>query len=278
MKLRNLLPVLVAAVVFVAAIVLVQPPPTLTVVVAASDLAAGRILEPQDVAVQEFPEELAPADAFGAPDGVIGQTLRVDRSAGDILRASNLGEPVTLAGNERAVAIHVRDSAGLAGLLNPGDVVGVVAVLEVQTPGAVPGTYSKATIEPLRVLYLSPEFQVRAQATPQVDPVTGLARTGDDRELEGTVVLAVPTSAQVVFYDFADRQAANELVPVNALELLAALDSSASATLSLYLVPSAAEGFASSGLFLPDLIRTPVPTPTPTATPEGFRPTPTAGG
>lgn len=278
MKVRNLLPVIVAVLVFLAAIVLVQPPATVAVVVAASDLPVGRILEPQDVALADFPEDLAPADAFAALENVVGETLRVDRSAGDILRASNMGEPVTLAGNERAVAIRVRDSAGLAGLLNPGDVVGVVAVMEVQNPGAVPGTYSKATIEPLRVLYLSPEFQVRAQATPAVDPVTGLPRTGDERELEGTVVLAVPTSAQVVFYDFADLEAANELVPVNALELLAALDASNTATLSLYLVPGGAEGFATSGLFLPDLVRTPVPMPTPTATPEGFRPTPTAGG
>jgi pilus assembly protein CpaB len=276
--LRKVIPWAAAVIVFLLALVLIQPPAQTSVVVAALDLPAGREVGSSDVLLQDVPEDLAPGDALTSVDQAIGRSLSVARSPGDILRTSNLGEPVTLAPNERAIAVHVRDSAGLAGLLTPGDVVGLVAIIQVQTAGGEPGAFSKSTIEPLRVLYLSPEFQARLGATPEADPVTGLPRFTNDRDSEGTVVLAVPTSAQVVFYDFSGRQAPNATVVVNALELLAALDASDFATLSLYLVPDGAGGFATSGLFLPDLVITPQPTPTATSTPEGFRPTATPGG
>ena len=94
----------------------------------------------------------------------------------------------------------------------------------------------------------------------------------ETREQEGTVLLAVPTDAQVLVYDFSAQLSPNELVWVNAIELLVALDSSREASLSLYMVPDGAQEFATSGLFLPDLVITPGPTPTPTETPFGRPP------
>jgi hypothetical protein len=85
----------------------------------------------------------------------------------------------------------------------------------------------------------------------------------------------VPTDAQVLVYDFSTRLAQNKVIWVNAIELLAALDSSGSASLSLYMVPDGAQAFDTSGLFLPDLVITPGPTPTATELPMGA-PVPTA--
>ena len=273
---RKVIPFAVAVVIFLVSIVLIRPEPSASVVMAAIDLPAGHVILPNDVALQDVPERFAPVDAFTSIGDVIGQQLRIDRTAGDMIRASNLGEPVRLKPDERAVAVHVSDSAGIAGLIQPGDIVGVVAAIRVQSPGSASGTFSKATIEPLRVLYLSPEFVAHDPGTtPEADPITGLVRS-NTREQEGTVVLAVPTDAQVVLYDFSGREAPNQARIINAIELLAALEASANASLSLYLVPEGARQFASSGLFLPDLVITPGPTPTPTVTPEGFELTRTA--
>jgi Flp pilus assembly protein CpaB len=274
---RRLIPIFIAAIVFVGALLVIRPEATRAVVVAAADLPAGRPLEASQLAVQEVPERLAPTDAFTDPAGIVGKTLKVDRSQGDVIRPGNLGEAVMLGVNERAVAVHVTDSGGLAGLIKPGDTVGIVASIEVQDPGAATGTFTKAAIEPLTVMYISPDFQAVDEPTPSADSLTGIMASQSQREQEGTVVLAVPTSAYVILYDFTSRQAANEMRTVNALELLTALDAAGNARLSLYLVPENANSFASAGLFLPDLVITPVPTATPTATPEDYKtPTPTA--
>jgi pilus assembly protein CpaB len=274
---RRLIPIFIAAIVFVVALLVIRPETTRAVVVAAADLSAGRAIGASQLAVQEVPERLAPTDAFTDPAGIVGKTLKVDRSQGDVIRPGNLGEAVTLGANERAVAVHVTDSGGLAGLIKPGDTVGIVASIDVQDPGAATGTFTKAAIEPLTVMYISPDFQAVDEPTPAADSLTGIMASQSQREQEGTVVLAVPTGAYVILYDFTSRQAANEMRTVNALELLTALDATGNARLSLYLVPENANSFASAGLFLPDLVITPVPTATPTATPEDYKtPTPTA--
>lgn len=272
---RKILPLAVAVVVFLAAIVLLQPEPTTAVVVAAVDMASGHVITAEDISLQEYPQDLVPADTFSGSDQVVGKTLATGRAAGDIIRDINLGEPVKLEANERAVAVRVTDSAGLAGLVKPGDTVGIVATVNVQDPGGKSGSFSKATIEPLRVLYLSPEFEaLDVDMEVELDTITGLAQT-ERREKEGTVLLAVPTDAQVLVYDFSTRLAQNKVIWVNAIELLAALDSSGGSSLSLYMVPEGAQAFDTSGLFLPDLVITPGPTPTATELPVGA-PAPTA--
>jgi len=274
---RRLIPISIAIVVFVGALALIRPERTLSVVVAASDMSAGRTISAADLEVREVPQRLVPADSLTDPAAAVGQALIVDRVAGDVIRPGNLGQPVTLGPEERAIAVRVTDSGGMAGLIGPGDIVGIVASIDVQNPGAAPGTFTKAAIEPLRVLYISPDFAAEEAATPALDPVTGLVSSQRRREQEGTVVLAVPTGAYVILYDFTSRMAPNEARSVNALELLTALDAAPNAMLSLYLVPEGASSFASSGLFLPDLVITPAPTSTPSPTPEGYRtPTPTA--
>jgi pilus assembly protein CpaB len=269
---RKIIPFVAALVVFLAAVVLIQPAPSTEVVVAARNMIAGHVIQADDVRLQEFPDELVPADAFLGFEQAVGQTLAVGRAAGDVLSQSNMGEPVKLQPNERAVAVRVTDSSGLAGLIKPGDIVGIVATVNVQDPGGTSGSFSKATIEPLRVIYLSPEFEsLDVDQEAEIDPITGLSQQ-ETREQEGTVLLAVPTDAQVLVYDFSAQLAPNELVWVNAIELLVALDSSREASLSLYMVPDGAQEFATSGLFLPDLVITPGPTPTPTETPFGRPP------
>jgi len=271
---RKVLPYVVSGLVFLVALALVQPEPTFPMIVAARNLPAGHTIVDGDLAIEEVPERLLPADAITSMDEAIGKMLAVDRERGDSIRGANLGEPVKLQPDERAIAVHVTDSAGMAGLIRPGDTVGVVASLRVDDVSGTTGTFTKATIEPVRVLYISPDFQaLDPDYEPQVDEITGLQRT-ETREQEGTVMLAVSTDTLAILYDFKGSDSPNVERTVNALELLAALDSSSDAVLSLYLVPEGAVDFSTSGLYLPDLVVTPGPTPTTTPTPQGYQPTP----
>ena len=206
---KRIFPMLIAALVFVLAIILMRPERTVPVVIASHDLLSGHLIQLQDLEVRQMPDSLVPAGAFRDPSELAGLTLSVSRTSGDFLYPANMGgEQIVLAKDERAIAIQVSDSAGLAGLLKPGDRVGVTAVIF--GPGSGQGAFAKAISGGLRVLYISPDFQALdpMEAIPQdADPGAGTAsfatspvRTRDDK---GTVVLAVPTQARSLAYDFA---------------------------------------------------------------------------
>ena len=273
---KKYLPYLLAVLVFFAALSLLRPPQQQPVVTAALDLPAGHILTEGDLALKSVPADLLPAEGVLTDiTAAVGQALRVDRTAGDLILTAHLGEkPVTLQPDERAVAVQVSDSAGLAGIIRAGDRVGVTAVL---TDGdyTVQGVFSKATVENLRVLYIQPSFQAEdpAEAAGQIitpDPQTGIA-VQRQRSREGVVVLAVPIKAQAVVYDFQSSgiEATTAVRLVNAVELLTALDQADNVKLSLYLMPDEAQPMNTSGLWLPELVIRQM-TPTPTPTPVGF--------
>ena len=269
---KKIIPYVLAIIVFFAAMLLLRPAPSQVVVVAAHDLRAGHTLVDSDLTVQAMPASAVASDALTDSKQAIGQTLKLDRGQGDILRTSNLGELITLQPDERAVAVKVTDTTGLVGLLVPGQKVGIVASVPVQS-NTTQGTFSKATIEGLRVLYLDPRFAATdsvdssqvTSASSSLVGTTGGVGTSTERAQQGFVVLAVPTSLQTVVYDFSAANAVSESRTVNVLEMLAALDSTSGAEISLYLMPGEnAKQFSSPGLWLPDLVVTPQATATAT--------------
>ncbi len=127
---KKFLPIVLAIVVFGVALALNQPEPQAAVVVAAADLPEGKVLSEADLTVKEMPKSLAPEGAAGDVQRLIGQRLRVARSAGDPILPAHLGgEVLELQPNERAVALSVSASQGLAGLLKPGDRVGLTVIV-----------------------------------------------------------------------------------------------------------------------------------------------------
>jgi pilus assembly protein CpaB len=264
---KRILPIVLAAVAFIAVLLFLSPTPDETVLVASGDLSAGHVLVESDLASAVIPQDMMPEDAAVDPIEVVGMTLTVGRSKGDIIRQSNIGtDSLTLAPNERAVAITVNNASGLAGLLRPGDYVGVTAVIEM-TGGVAGGTFSKATIEDLRVLYLSPEFEALDPDNNLLENATDntTATVQQERRTEGAVVLAVPISQQTIYYDFqnVEPELGVKQRVVNTVEMLTALDASGSAKLYLFLMPKDAESMVTSGLWLPELVIKPyLPTPT----------------
>lgn len=265
---KKVLPIVLAAIAFIVVLLVLSPTPEEDVLVAAYDLPMGHVITSNDFFLASFPTDMIPEDAIKNPDQVVGMSLMIGRSEGDIIRLSNIGtEPMALAPNERAVAVTVNNASGLAGLLRPGDLVGLTAVIESSGVAVESGTYSKAAVENLRVLYLSPDFLATADGanvvTTTTDNTTATTRT--ERKNEGALVLAVRITEETIIYDFTNVEpelGVKERV-VNVIEMLNALEASSNAKLFLYLMPRNAEKMVTSGLWLPELIIKPyVPTPT----------------
>ena len=264
---KRIIPIVLAAAAFVVVLLLLSHTPEQDVLVASRDLPQGHTINESDYLAVAVPEDIAPFDAIQIPDDMLGMTLSIGRSEGDIFRQSNLAEePMALAPNERAVAITVNNASGLAGLLKTNDLVGVTAVIEAAGLGER-GTYSKAAVENLRVIYLSPDFQAVDPADALVTTTTDntTATTPKERKPEGALVLAVPIAAETIVYEFKDVEPSlgRQQRVANVIELLTALEASENAKLFLHLMPRNSEEMITSGLWLPELIIKPYkPTPT----------------
>ncbi|MBK7317630.1 RcpC/CpaB family pilus assembly protein [Candidatus Villigracilis affinis] len=215
---KKAFPLIIAAIVFVIALVLLRPAPARMVVVAAYDLRAGHVLQEADLALLSVPDDVLAVDVLTDKTMVTGQPLRIDRGQGDVIRASQLGNLIAIEANERAIAVHVTDASGVAGLLVPGQMVGVIASIPQQdtnsttssaytSDGVYPngnvwnesvtppdhtnsnngaylgsGTFSKSTIEGLRVLFIDPRFasNMDANVVPQATEQGALAGVNTD--------------------------------------------------------------------------------------------------
>lgn len=155
---KKIIPIALAVIAFLIVLFLLNPPAQVQVAVAAADLAQGHVIVAKDIVIKYYPKEIVPLDVVTNPASVVGLTMMVNRSQGDMLRKSSVGvDSLNLQPDERAVAINVNNVSGFAGLLRAGDKVGISAIISLSNLGEQ-GTYGKVTIENLRVLYLSPEF------------------------------------------------------------------------------------------------------------------------
>jgi len=77
-------------------------------------------------------------------------------------------------------------------------------------------------------------------------------------------VLAIPTDAQLLAYDFASFGVESETRLLFLVDLLPALDNAQNVQLSMVLEPDQPDEMITSGVYLPDLVITPGPSPTPT--------------
>ena len=236
-----------------------------TVVVASRDLGAGAQLTAADLVVKTMPEPDVPADAVTNAESLFGQTLTMVRFAGEPVTLRQIGEAVTLAADERGIAVRVAADTGIAGLLRLGMSVGIVATL----PDADGATYAKALLEGVRVLYVPPDFQARpytpisaqlqvSNGNASAPVVSSPPATQVD---EGVVVLAASTQPITVTYQLPSREIEGVPVPdnpatervVTPIELLAALNAS-NAAFILVLTPDKPKSYTSPGLSTTDLL------------------------
>jgi len=129
------------------------PAPPVLRVVAAHDLAAGLVLDAQQVAVRPFPAELVASDSVSPEqyaDVLQGQALTSPLRAGDAILGVHVRPPVSvtasvpiadvasepfsarLAKGQRAVTLPIDEVNSAAGLLAPGDLIDLYVSFEHQ--------------------------------------------------------------------------------------------------------------------------------------------------
>ncbi|PKO16653.1 MAG: hypothetical protein CVU39_07465 [Chloroflexi bacterium HGW-Chloroflexi-10] len=105
------------------------------VVVAKIAIASGTILTEDLVELRTIPTGARPADALTTLDAAVGKMVAVGRAPGDLIVQAVLGEiagagiPAELPEGHLAIAIHVDQASGVAGLLRPGQSVTVIGIL-----------------------------------------------------------------------------------------------------------------------------------------------------
>jgi Flp pilus assembly protein CpaB len=105
------------------------------VVVAKVAIAPGTILTDQLVELRTIPMGAKPVDALTKVEDAAGKMLAVGRAPGDMIVQAVLGEiagagiPAELPAGHVALAIHVDQASGVAGLLRPGQSVTVIGML-----------------------------------------------------------------------------------------------------------------------------------------------------
>ncbi len=173
------------------------------VVVAARALEAGTRLSLADVEVVQVHAGAVLEGAFETPEDVVGLVITVQRLPGDQLTADMVGDAAqnalaqALDPGHRAVAVHVDQASGLAGLLRPGDTVSVVGIVDPSTLGGLgyqraTGAGAKVLLTNLKVLFVPYEFRYRELNTEDSgNAMSPVMSSSSDRE-KGVIVLSVP--------------------------------------------------------------------------------------
>jgi pilus assembly protein CpaB len=130
--------ILLAAVAFVAVLLLASRPApddaaplTVAVVVATAEIPVGTQLTPDMLTTEERPEAQA-VDSYGSPDEVVGEIVRRDVAAGQVLRTTDfeVGEFAITAADvpagQRAIAVALDKVGSVGFLVQAGDSVDIV--------------------------------------------------------------------------------------------------------------------------------------------------------
>lgn len=201
------------------------------VLVAARALEAGTKLSLADVEVVQVHAGAALEGAFETVEDVTGLVITVQRLPGDQVTADMVGDSAqnalaqALEPDHRAVAIHVDQASGLAGLLRPGDSVSAIAIVDPSTlglglSGDNPGPEAKVMLANLKVLFVPWEFRYREISDPEDGGMSPAVASSSGRET-GVIVLSAPMTPITVTW---------ELTPVLRLDAAAPITNSSGIT------------------------------------------------
>ena len=185
------------------------------VVVAARALEAGTKLSVSDVEVIQVHAGAVLESAFETTEDVAGMVITVQRLPGDQVTADMVGDAAqnalaqALDPGHRAVAIHVDQASGLAGLLRPGDYVSAIGIVDPTVLGGLAyeratGAESKIMLTGLKVLFVPYEFRYRELNAEGGDgAMSPVMSSAGDRE-KGVIILSVPVEPISVTWHISD--------------------------------------------------------------------------
>lgn len=262
-----------------------------SVVVAARPIGVGARLTAADLKiVQVRSGDLLP-NAVTKLEDAVGQVISVQRLTGDQVTKDMLGSEALsaiaagLAPDHRAVAVTVTRSSGLAGIVRPGDIVTLIAVVEPRsgnnnplvppTPTSVPPVvldpvtglpvatpaaptaaptaaaitpvtpFSRITANGLKVLLVPQSFRYEEVTSTDSDGFA-LAQSSQVGQSEGVILLDVPATPVTVTGND------GSVLSISLPELIALLDSQAKIYLALE--PSTAALASGPGIAIEQLV------------------------
>lgn len=174
---------------------------TTMVLVALEDIAPFTPLQVSQFAAQQWPMQVVPADAITDPAQLQGRFARTMMLAGTPVRSAHLAGATGAGGSlaakltevnvpgMRAVAVAVDRAQGVAGTLQPGDRVDVIAAVRVERENGPATTFSKIIALAVPVLHKADGEQGGKQhVVLMVDPQQ--AEEIAYAQMAGTVMLA----------------------------------------------------------------------------------------
>jgi pilus assembly protein CpaB len=171
------------------------------VVVAAGDIQAGAKLDARDVRVVRLPQSAAPPGAISDPAKVVGRGAVVPVAKGEFILPNKLapleagaGLPALIPPGMRAVSVRVNDVVSVAGFVQPGTRVDVLAT---GNSGSGNERQTITVLENVRVIAVGGSLLERLGGGEQSAPVITLLVSPDDAQRlalasqEGRIQLAL---------------------------------------------------------------------------------------
>jgi pilus assembly protein CpaB len=157
------------------------------VLVAAHDVQVGSKLDTPDLAAITIPESAVPPGAFSDPTKVLGRGAILPLSKGEFILTSKLaalnagaGLPSLIPQGMRAVSVRVNDVVSVAGFVQPGTRVDVLATGNNQGTGSERQTTT--VLENVAVIAVGKSLDRNAAADAQASPVITLLVSPDDAQ------------------------------------------------------------------------------------------------
>jgi pilus assembly protein CpaB len=155
------------------------------VVMAADDIQVGAKLEARDVHVVTLPQSAVPPGAFSGTSQVLGRGAILPVSKGEFILPSKLaalnagsGLPSMIPQGMRAVSVRVNDVVSVAGFVQPGSHVDVLATGQ----GGGNDRQTTTVLENVLVLAVGKSLDRNPLADAQTAPVITLAVSPDDAQ------------------------------------------------------------------------------------------------
>ena len=156
------------------------------VVVAAEDIPVGMKVEAKDLRVINLPQAAIPAGAFSGTSKILGRGAILPVSKGEFILPSKLaalnagaGLPSMIPQGMRAVSVRVNDVVSVAGFVQPGTHVDVLAT---GNEGSGNERQTTTVLENVLVLAVGKSLDRNVTADAQTAPVITLAVSPDDAQ------------------------------------------------------------------------------------------------
>ena len=184
------------------------------VVVAARDLAPGQVIVADDLTVARFDARTAPLDAPRDATPLLGRVLRLQVPRGQVIHPASMladrgvagGLAAVVPAGMRAMTIEVNEFTGVAGLIEPGNRLDILARLK-ETDAQDAGSMTRTVAQDVEVLAVGQSLTNR-QAVTEAAPGAAAAATkaeGDATLPASKIALATRSLTMLVTPEQAEQ-------------------------------------------------------------------------